>query len=306
MNPNFLTPKKPKKTHCRFSCEICCFFSNNKKDFKKHEETNKHQILTNPNFPNDFSPKNPTFSCECGKLYRHKSSLCAHKKKCTYDEVDEDDIPEDLMKFLLKENGELKKMILDVCKNMPPSSVNTLTNSNSNNTNTTNTNSNNKTFNMQFFLNETCKDAMNIMDFVDSIKLQLSDLENMGRLGFVEGMTNIILRQLKQLDVTQRPVHCSDKKREMLMVKSDNEWINDTKENNNKTLRNALKYIANKNILLIPEFKKKYPDCGQATSKKSDLYNKIMYQIMDGTAENEEKIIKKIAKEVVITKSDFI
>jgi hypothetical protein len=218
--------------------------------------------------------------------------------------VDEDDIPEDLMKFLLKENGELKKMILDVCKNMPPSSVNTLTNTNSNNTNTTN--SNNKTFNMQFFLNETCKDAMNIMDFVDSIKLQLSDLENMGRLGFVEGMTSIILRQLKQLDVTQRPVHCSDKKREMLMVKSDNEWINDTKENNNKTLRNALKYIANKNICLIPEFKKKYPDCGFSHSAKSDLYNKIMYQIMDGTMENEIKIIKKIAKEVFIDKSDFI
>jgi len=169
-----------------------------------------------------------------------------------------------------------------------------------NNTN----NSHNKTFNLQVFLNETCKDAMNIMDFVDSLQIQLSDLENVGRNGFVAGISDIILKNLKALDITQRPIHCSDQKREIVYVKDDNVWHNDTKEQpENQKLKKAIKYIAHKNTCLIKEWKAKYPDCGQAASRKSDLYNKIVYESMSLDNANAEKIIKRIAKEMGIDKS---
>jgi len=157
---------------------------------------------------------------------------------------------------------------------------------------------------LNVFLNETCKDAMNIMDFVDSLKLQLSDLESVGRLGFVEGISNIIVKNLKALDVCQRPVHCSDSKREVMYIKDEDKW---EKENDDKLkLRKAIKRIANKNSKLLPEFKEQYPDCTKITSKYSDKYNKLIVEAMGGSGnddfDNENKIIRKIAKEVVIDK----
>ena len=134
---------------------------------------------------------------------------------------------------------EQQNMMLEVIKNG--------TNNNNNNT----TNSHNKAFNLQFFLNETCKDAMNIMDFVDSIKLQLSDLERVGELGFVDGISNIIVKNLKELDVTERPIHCTDKKREVLYVKDEDKWEKDDEKNK---IKKAIKRVANKNIRLLLAF----------------------------------------------------
>ena len=159
---------------------------------------------------------------------------------------------------------------------------------------------------MQVFLNETCKNAMNIMDFIDSIQLQLSDLEKVGRLGFIDGISDIIIKNLKALDVTERPVHCSDSKREIVYVKDENKW---EKENeNNAKIRRAINRVANKNIGLIPEWKDKYPDCVYSDSKRSDQYNHIIMEAMGGDYklnrnESEDKIIKKIAKEVIIDKN---
>jgi hypothetical protein len=173
-----------------------------------------------------------------------------------------------------------------------------------NNTNG-NFNSNNKTFNLNVFLNENCKDAMNIMDFVDSLKLQLSDLENVGRLGYVEGISNIIVKNLKALDVHKRPVHCSDSKREVMYVKDEDKWEKENEER--KKLKKVIKKIADKNARLLPIFKKEHPDYNKASSKYSDQYNKIIVESMGGSGDNDEekedKIIRKIAKEVVIDKS---
>jgi hypothetical protein len=166
-------------------------------------------------------------------------------------------------------------------------------------------NCNNKTFNLQFFLNETCKDAMNITDFVDSLKIQLSDLENVGKNGFVAGISNIIVKNLKALDITRRPVHCSDQKREVMYVKNDNQWFNDSKESpENQMLKSVIKQVVHKNICMISEWKAKYPDCIYADSRKSDLYNHIIYESMDNNEANSEKIIKRIAKEIVINKNN--
>jgi hypothetical protein len=176
---------------------------------------------------------------------------------------------------------------------------------NNNTTNNTNiNNSHNKTFNLQFFLNETCKDAMNIMDFVDSIKIQLTDIESIGQLGFVNGMSKLIIKNLKALDENMRPVHCSDPKRESLYVKDSNVW--EKEDSDNKKIKKAIKYISHKNICAIPEWKAKYPDCIYSDSKKSDQYNHIIIESMGGPGDNDsekaDKIVKKIAREVTIDK----
>jgi hypothetical protein len=143
------------------------------------------------------------------------------------------------------------------------------------------------------------------MDFVDSLKLQLADLESVGKLGFVQGISNIIVKNLKALDVHKRPVHCSDSKREVMYIKDENKWEKENEEKNK--LRKAIKKIANKNSRLLPEFKEKHPDCGKSESVFSDQYNKLIIEAMGGSGDNdlekEDKIIRKIAKEVTIDKS---
>jgi hypothetical protein len=194
--------------------------------------------------------------------------------------------------MLVKQNSEL----LEVIKN------GTHNTNNSHN----NTNSNNKTFNLQFFLNETCKNAMNIMDFVDSIKLQLSDLEKVGQLGYVEGISNIITSNLKALDITQRPIHCTDKKRETLYIKDEDKW--EKEDDEKKKLKKVIKKVASKNQRLLPQFKEAHPDCNRASSKYSDQYNKIIVESMGGSGDNddekEDKIIKKITTVTTIDKAN--
>ena len=146
---------------------------------------------------------------------------------------------------------------------------------------------------------------MNLMDFVDSLKLQLSDLESVGKLGFVEGISNIIIKNLKALDIHKRPVHCSDSKREVMYIKDEDKWEKENEEKNR--LRKAIKYVAHKNTKILPEFKAKYPDCGKSESKQLEQYNKLVIEAMGGRGDNdiekENKIIKNIAKEVVIDKN---
>jgi hypothetical protein len=250
--------------------------------------------------------------CGCGREYTCRQGLWKHKKNCsTYKTPKKtpDKEPESDLKILtnlvldvvkqnqelVNQNSELTNKIVDICK--VGQTTNSITNSN--------INSHNKTFNLNVFLNETCKDAMNITDFVESLKLQLSDLENVGRLGFVEGISNIIVKNLKEMDVHKRPVHCSDSKREVMYIKDEDKW---EKENENKNkLRKVIKKVASKNQRLLPEFKKEHPDCGNYHSKFSDQYNKLVVESLGGSGDNdlekEDKIIRKIAKEVTIDKS---
>jgi len=205
--------------------------------------------------------------------------------------------------MLIKQNTELIKEQTNI-KQMMIEQQNIVLEIAKNGTNNT-TNSHNKSFNLQFFLNETCKNAMNIMEFVDSIKLQLSDLEKIGKIGYVEGISNIITANLNALDVTQRPIHCTDKKREILYVKDENKW--EKEDNEKKKLRKAIKRVANKNIRLLSQFKAAHPDCGKSASPFSDQYNKIIVESMGGPGDNdvekEDKIIKNITKVTTIEKN---
>ena len=295
MDTNEKTPKNPKL----FCCEICDFNTSNKKDFNRHSLTDKHILLTNPN---QKTPKNPWFVCNCGKSYKHSSSLCTHKKKCntSVQDVDKDQ----LIIMLIKQNAELIKETSEF-KNMMMEQQNTMLKVIENGThNTTTTNSHNKTFNLQFFLNETCKDAMNLMDFVDSIKLQLSDLENVGKLGYVNGISNIIIKNLNLLDETQRPVHCTDTKREVIYVKDEDKW---EKEDENKDkMRLMIKNVSRKNSKLLTDFRTKFPGCDKSDSRLSGKYDKLTLEAFGGKGDDyedkENKIIKHIVKEVKIEK----
>jgi hypothetical protein len=301
---NHFTPKNPNK----FVCEKCDFCSSNKKDFTRHINTIKHLSNLSQSFLPIFTPKNP-FACSCGKTYKDKSGLWRHKKKCEILNIKNDfSQKEDLMNHILSPDftPELIKLITELVKGqngIQESIIELCKNGTMNNSHNT-TNSHNKSFNLQFFLNETCKDAMNIMDFVDSIKLQLSDLEKVGELGYIEGISNIIVKNLNEMDITLRPIHCTDKKRETTYIKDQDKW---EKENENKDkMRKMVRKVANKNINLIQDYKKAYPDCNKITSKYSDKLNKIIIESMGGKGDNdyekEEKIIKKIIKEVVLEK----
>jgi hypothetical protein len=196
----------------------------------------------------------------------------------------------------VKENSEFKQLMIEQNKQM----IELAKNSGHHN----NFNSHNKTFNLQFFLNETCKDAMNITEFVDSLNLQLSDLENVGKVGFVEGISSIIVKNLKALDVHKRPVHCADKKREIIYIKDEDKWEKEDEKKNK--MRKVIKRVAFKNQNLLTKYKEKHPGCNFSESKYSDQYSKIVIEAMGGRGDNdsekEDKIIQKIAKEIVIDK----
>ena len=297
------TPKNAKNFHCD-SCDFVC---SKRSDWSRHLLTRKHQNVDNVDKNVDKKTRiTPhVFQCECGRSYSYRQSLSHHRKKCPFlgnSKNEEQNIiiseneelnEKEIILTLLNQNNQLQNQIIEICKERTNLSINN-----------GNINSNNKTFNLNVFLNEHCKDAMNIMDFVDSLKLQLTDLENVGKLGFVEGISNIIVKNLKALDVTQRPVHCSDTKREVLYVKDEDKWEKENPEK--KKLKKAIKHIAHKNSKMLQDFKAKYPDCVYSDSKKSDQYNKIIIEAMGGLGneddDNENKIIKKIAKEVMINK----
>ena len=294
--------KTPKKTP-NFLCKKCDFVTSNRKDYERHVSTPKHQnddkMMTKKPQKTPYDNALTLHICECGRQYKYRQGLSIHRKKCilNQNENKSEMTEKDLILTLLNQNNQLQNQIIDLCKDK--SNFQIINNTNGN------FNSNNKTFNLNVFLNENCKDAMNIMDFVDSLKLQLSDLENVGRLGYVEGISNIIVKNLKALDVHKRPVHCSDSKREVMYVKDEDKWEKENEERHK--LRKAIKHIAHKNSKLIPEFRAKYPDCGKSNSNKSDQFNKLVIEAMGGSGDNdnekEDKIIKKIAKEVRIDKT---
>ena len=311
MNPNSITSI----IHPKFVCDFCNFECSKKGDYNRHVATDKHKILTNPNI---LASKNITFNCDCGKIYKHMPTLCAHKKKCIYKkekekEKDDDDDNDDddnyyeginikdkdaLVLHLLKQNGDLHNKLIEMsCKS------NITNNNNNNNSNSHNTTNN--AFNLNFFLNETCKDAMNISDFVSSIKMSLDDLENTGRQGYIEGISSIIIKNLNKLGQIDRPLHCGDNKREILYIKDNNEWVKETDDK--PILTRAIKTIANQNIKQIKTWRDKHIDCTKSDSNKNNLYLKIVSNSMNGLTKEEgdkniSKIISNVAKKVTINK----
>ena len=279
----------------KFLCTHCDFKCYTKTDWDRHITRPKH---TTQVFGNTSSTKKhkKTYTCDCGKIYADRTGLWKHKQKCN----ESNEINNGLHNLILevvKSNTELQKQnktIIDAIKH------NTIINNT--------VNSHNKTFNLQVFLNEDCKDAMNITDFVDSIQYQLADLEHMGQVGYVEGLSNIIIKNLKALDVTKRPVHCTDQKRETIYIKNEGVWSKE--DDDNKILRKMIKSVAFRNSKNTRLFKEKHPDCITSESKYSDIYNKIVIEAMGGGSkcndyDSATKIIRNIAKVMTIDKTIF-
>jgi len=286
----------------KYVCNVCTISCNRKTEWERHLQTNKHKINKNGENSNILATTVSPFVCECGKKYTDRTGLWRHKKKCSFENSHDNHIIEpknnDLMTYLMNENKELKCMIMEVCKN------NSITNNN-----TINTNSNNKTFNLQVFLNEDCKDAMNISDFMSSIQLQLEELVSVGKLGFVEGISNIIIKNLKALDIRKRPLHCTDLKRETVYIKDNGVWVKDDEDNTK--IRKVIKNVAFRNSKNTRLFKDKYPDCVRSESRLSDTYSIIIIEAMGGGSktdpkESEDKILRRILKELTIDKSKYL
>ena len=288
-----------------FLCEKCDFECIKKGDWSRHLTTAKHKKMssvTNASVVLHRKTSQHICSC-CEKVYKSRNGLWTHMKKCcnlvsgtpTNTDMKEVTALTSMVIELVKTNTELQKQMLDVCKNN-----NTIIN------NSNNSNNNNKTFNLHFFLNETCKDAMNIMDFVNSVSLQLADLESVGKHGYIEGISNIMIKKLNEMDIHKRPVHCSDSKRETMYVKDENKW---EKENEaHSKLRKAIKYISKKNSDMLTAWSEKHPSSKNINCYLNEEYMKIIQQAMGGTGdleENENKIIKRISKMVLIEKNLF-
>ena len=297
--------KKSLKISPKFECKLCDYITSKSSDYIKHIATVKHQNRANDtkSATNDTT-KSQNYKCICKNTYKYKSGYYKHKKTCLEKpiNIDEPELTEkELIILLIKDNKALQEMVIEQSKNMMEICKN-----GTNNTTNTNSNNNNKTFNLQIFLNEDCKNAMNISEFVSSIKMDLNDLETTGRLGYVEGVSNIINKNLNVLDQTMRPIHCSDAKREVFYVKSEDQWIKET-DTAKPVLTKAIKQIAHGNICQISAWQKKFPDCTDPDSKKNDQFLNIVSNAMSGgTTEeqlhNYEKIITNVAKEVTIEK----
>jgi len=320
-----LTNKSP-IVDAKFTCDSCDYKCSKKSDYDKHILTRKH---LNANIK---SQEKRIYTCNnCGVSIKHLSSLSRHKKKCLTEEVTTDnlytqsnneniilDLSSNEIKILTnlvlqvvknnsellqqnqeyqKQNQDLQKQVLDIFQKIQPGST-TINNNN------THTNSHNKTFNLQFFLNEQCKDAMNIMDFVNTFQLQFSDFERIGEVGYVEGISKIIIDKLSAMDIYKRPIHCSDSKREIMYVKDKDVW---EKENaTNSKIRLAVRHITKKNSDMVRPWAIKYPNALNSEHHLSDTYQIMVIEAMGGNSgtmeQCENKIIKKISKMVLIDK----
>jgi len=279
----------------RFFCEKCEYKTNKKSSFDSHLLSIKHNLTT------PLLPTCKIYSCSnCSKSFTDRAGLWRHSKKiCLAPEII-NILPNntkqltDLVMKLIDQNQELSKQLVELSKNSKP-----------NTTNNVNNNCNNNSFNLNFYLNDTCKDAININEFVDSLVLSVNDLEETARVGYANGISKIFINGLQKLDVSKRPLHCSDLKRNTLYVKNENQWIKETNEK--PILTKAIKQVANKNIKNIFEWQKTNPEYNDPDSKQNDKYNKIICESMSGSTKEEqlknyEKIVSNVVKEVVIGK----
>jgi hypothetical protein len=301
----------------KYICELCHYITSKKYNIEKHILTDKHKNFQNGNMEMAkvaTQNQDTGFNCSnCNFTFKTNSGLWKHSKKCKQtkaqmilnivkDNKSFQDFLIDQNKQLIEQLSHQNKQLLEHNKQLIENSHTNTIGTMNNTINNTNLNHNNK-FNINVFLNETCKDAINLTDFVNQITLSLEDLEETSKVGYAEGISNVFIRNLKDIDFKQRPIHCNDYKREVLYIKDDNQWVKDNKEK----LTNAIKLVANKNIKQIPNWQKANPEYNNPKSKQNDKYMKMLCEVMSGSSKEEQqknynKIIKNISKEVLIDK----
>jgi hypothetical protein len=282
----------------KYVCESCDYCTSRKSQYERHVATNKHkQLQKSTKINNSVLESSTSFLCNCGKKYKDRTGLWRHKKKCIDPEEGSQEkkqnysVLNENVLALIKQNQELQKQLFELASK--PNTIN-------NNTNNTMNNS----FNLNMFLNETCKDAMNLTDFVDSLKISFADLENTGKLGYEKGISQIFINGLKQLELNKRPIHCTDTKREKLHIRDKDAWETDQEK---EKIRMAVRKVANKNVNQIADWFNANPDAHDYHSKKNDQYLNIVLESTGGSTKEEEekrinKVISVIAKHVEIDK----
>lgn len=275
-----------------YTCNQCKYKTNRESHYKRHLKTPKHLNIStysivkvnksNSNININMNT-HKRYECNCGRTYTHRQSLYSHKKVCNNDNK----VNNNILLTLIEQNKKLQQSLVDLTKD-----TNIIHNTH-------------KTFNLNIFLNETCKNAMNITDFVNSINPSITDLEETGRAGYVTGISNIILNNLKEIDIHNRPIHCGDSKREIVYVKNNNTW--DKEGPNNPTLTKLIKDVTYENIKNITEWTKEHPDYSDYHSQKNNIYLNIVSNSMSGgseeeTSKNINKIITNVVREIVIDK----
>jgi hypothetical protein len=325
---DLILPKNAKNKNTIFECIICDFKCSNKYNYDKHLETIKHKRLKmakNGKKWLNYLEKNGSedvWICDCGCSYKHQSSFSKHKKKCqknakkcliindnNVEVVTNKDpldtlclqehpntlVSNEMVLQLIKQNNDLQQMLIEQSNKMfeLAKEAKYVTN-----------NTNNQ-FNLNVFLNDKCKDALNLDDFVDSLQLKIKDLEETARLGYSEGISRIFINGLRELDIFKRPIHCSDLKRETLYIRDQNVWEKDDEQKTK--LSKAIRAIGLKNAKQIFEWQKLYPEYNDYSSKQNDKYNKLICNTMNGSTKEEQicnlnKIIRNITREVVINK----
>jgi hypothetical protein len=284
-NETILTPKNAKNAN-KYNCELCDFKCSKISDFKRHLSTRKHLLKQNETNETNLTPKNATaYECTiCEKNFQSRTSLWRHKKKCfpvenkkLEDTKIDTTVTDDLVIKLVKQNSELQHKVLEICDQIP--SMNSMNNSH-------NTYNNENNFNIQIFLDEKCKDAMNMKDFIESIQLSLEDLQTIQEYGQTKGMSTILVDKLNTLDVCQRPVHCSDAKKETIYVKDQDRW--EKEEKDKPKLKHALDEITKKSIKSL-----------SSVQNDPDTYLKVANEVLKDPRE-DKKIISDVAKEIVV------
>ena len=321
--------KEPQKCYL-FVCELCNFENNSKQQYDKHLITKKH-CLNVLNKKNVLTNVKQNCCDKCDKTFVNASGLWKHKKKCQNilsknEEIEEpknSSITSEMFMEFMKKNNELQLFLYEQNKELQNTFIektselqNTIVDQNNKiielsskqtmiNSNNTNSNNNNN-FNLQFFLNETCKDALNITDFINSLQLSVKDFETTGRIGYVEGISRIIINGLKQIDTNKRPVHCTDLKRETVYVKHENEWEKENPEKNK--LKWAVNRVAQMNLGQLPNWQLENPECANIDTRQNE--NLIQYSLaaLGGQYKDEEnkfmdKIMKNVLKEVIVDKN---
>ena len=312
------------KTKVSYNCEICHYISSNRSDYERHLMTRKHQENATYHTKTPPITVDPYTCASCKKVFKHRTSIYKHRSICTGSPIfvtpttaastapsatvgTEQYLCEVITKnqeltaamiMLIQQNTELQSKMMEICKS---GGIGGVSNSHNTNTNSLNTTNNNQQYSLNFFLNEQCKDAMNMKDFVNSIQLNITDMENVGRLGYVEGMSNILIDNLQKTDVYKRPVHCSDIKRETLYVKDDNKWEREGPDH--EKMVNAVLAVEQKNVALVSEWAKAHPSCMNSSSRENETYFKLSKAVTDGEKDgNIAKVIRRVAKNVIIEK----
>ena len=304
-----MTNNKSPKILKNFLCNKCHYKCSNKKDYNKHLLTAKHKRLTNPN---EISLKIPlAYSCLCGKTYKHQSSLCNHKKTCPHMnnsivvQENQDEKPsvmeiitqnKELMNLLIAKNNQTDELIQQN-REMQKTMLEMVPKIGNNNTTTNNTNNQ---FNLQVFLNEDCKDAINFSDFIKQIQVSFEDLENQAESGYVKGISKLFIENLKELGTHKRPIHCTDKKRKTLYIKENDEW---DKEGSQNTLKKGIQDVSKKTMSCLSQEKEEnieeYDDIESDFSQKYLLIKRnLLPDFPQDTTMN--KVIEQISKESTI------